>query len=360
MAKASLFSELNNPKVYTTLSKKYADSFGFTQKETDDLLDRAGLPQKAHALKEMYNGYQIGDYTLYNPFSIVSFIDEVLNDPKGDMQNALKPYWINTGGTHLITHLIENNLSELRDHLNALLQDQSITTPINEDIVFNIHLTHNVVGFWSILLLAGYVKVAGKTFIKPGRYRYELLFPNDEIKFTMEDMLLSIAAGGQQKQNEYEEGMQTLVRGELDRFFIFLKNFFQTVPSFRDTKGRHREQFFHGLLLGMTIAVTDTHTTTSSRTTVLGEYDIALAPKDPQGKGWIVELKVTKHLAQLKAEAEKGRAQAMEKKYAVDMHARGIKEIGYLGIAFCGSEVAMASDEATWLSTEIGFQAAST
>ena len=352
VAKASLFSELNNPKVYTTLSKKYANKFGFTTAETDDLLDRAGLPQKAHELKEMYNGYQIGDYTLYNPFSIVSFIDEVLNDPKGDVQDALKPYWINTGGTYLITHLIENNLSDLRKSLNALLQNEPITTRINEDVVFNINLTHNVVGFWSILLLAGYVKVVSKTFIKPGRYRYDLLFPNDEIKFTMEDILLSVAAGGQHKQNEYEEGMQALVQGDLASFFGFLKNFFQTVPSFRDTKGRYKEQFFHGLLLGMTIAVTDTHTTRSSRTTVLGEYDIALAPKAPHGKGWIIELKVTKKLAQLKSEAEQGRAQAMEKKYAADMQAGGIKEIGYIGIAFCGNEVAMASDEATFLSTE--------
>ena len=79
---------------------------------------------------------------------------------------------------------------------------------------------------------------------------------------------------------------------------------------------------------------------------------IALASKAPHGKGWIIELKVTKKLDTLKAEAEKGRAQAMGKKYAVDMQASGIKEIGYIGIAFCGNEVAMASDEATFLSTE--------
>ncbi|MEM7361728.1 MAG: AAA family ATPase [Bacteroidota bacterium] len=352
VAQAALFSDLNNLKIYTTLSHKYANSFGFTGDETNDLLDRAGLPQKAHELKEMYNGYQIGDYTLYNPFSMVSFISEVLDDPKGNMQEALKPYWINTGGTHLITHLIENNLSDLREDLNALLQDQPITTPINEDVIFNINLKHNVVDFWSVLLLAGYLKVVEKIFIKPGRYRYKLLFPNDEIKFTMEDQLLSVAAGGQHKQKEYEEGVQAMVRGDLATFFIFLKNFLQTVPSFRDTKGAYREQFFHGLVLGMTIAVTDTHTTTSSRTTVLGEYDIALEPKDRHGKGWIIELKVTKKLEELKAEAEKGRAQAMKKKYATDMKARGVKEIGYVGIAFCSNELAMAFDQDTYLSTE--------
>ena len=87
VAKSSLFSELNNVKVYTTLSKRYAEYFGFTEEETDDLLDRASLPQKAHELKEMYNGYQIGKHTLYNPFSIISFIDEVLFDPEAPWKN---------------------------------------------------------------------------------------------------------------------------------------------------------------------------------------------------------------------------------------------------------------------------------
>ncbi|MEM7361932.1 MAG: PD-(D/E)XK nuclease domain-containing protein, partial [Bacteroidota bacterium] len=196
------------------------------------------------------------------------------------------------------------------------------------------------------------LKVVDKIFIKPGRYRYKLLFPNDEIKFTMEDQLLSVVAGGQHKQKEYEKGVQALVGGDLESFFIFLKNFLQTVPSFRDTKGAYREQFFNRLVLGMTIAVTDTHTTTSSRTTVLGEYDIALEPKERHGKGWIIELKVAKEANKLKAEAEKGRAQAMKKKYATDMQARGVKEIGYVGIAFCGDELAMAFDEGTYLSTE--------
>lgn len=102
----------------------------------------------------------------------------------------------------------------------------------------------------------------------------------------------------------------------------------------------------------MVALVKDTHTPTSSRTTVLGEYDIALEPKDRHGKGWIIELKVAKRLDQLKGEGEKGRAQAIQKKYATDMQARGIQKIGYIGIAFCGNELAMASGKGTFLSAE--------
>ncbi|MEM7174245.1 MAG: PD-(D/E)XK nuclease domain-containing protein [Bacteroidota bacterium] len=144
--------------------------------------------------------------------------------------------------------------------------------------------------------------------------------------------------------------MHTFVQGELAAFFQLLKKFLQTVPSFRDTKGKHKEQFFHGLLLGMTISVSNTYTVTSSRTSPIGEYDIALTPKNHHHKGWIIELKVTKKLDKLKEKAKEGHAQAIKKKYATDMRASGVKEIGYMGIAFCGNEVALVSNKDTFSS----------
>ena len=193
VAKASLFSELNNLKVYTTLSKKYANIFGFTTAETDDLLNRAGLPQKAHQLKEMYNGYQIGGYTLYNPFSIVSFIDEVLDDPKGDMQDALKSYWINTGGTHLIGDMIRNNLVELKEDLTALLDKKTIQTQIDEHVIYDPHLRHNAVGFWSVLLLSGYVKSIGSQTDAFGDSIHTICFPNEEVRKSMRQLVLRVS-----------------------------------------------------------------------------------------------------------------------------------------------------------------------
>jgi len=110
IAKSSLFSELNNVKDYTTLrSPRYAQYFGFTEEETNDYLDRADLPQRAHELKEMYNGYQIEEYTLYNPFSIVSFIDTAVIYGPERLEEALKPYWINSGGHGLIRELASAN-----------------------------------------------------------------------------------------------------------------------------------------------------------------------------------------------------------------------------------------------------------
>ena len=223
IAKASLFSELNNLKVYTMLAKKYAECFGFTEKETNDLLDRAGLPQKAHELKEMYNGYQIGAYTLYNPFSIVSFIDEVLVDPEADIEDALKPYWINTGGTHLIGELIKNNLEGLKADLTSLLDKEPIETLIDENVIFDPQLRDNSVAFWSVLLLSGYVKSIQREKDEFGEENHTISFPNEEIRLSMRKLLLRVSFGSQQGQM-MPVAMKALVKGDVTRFIQFVKN----------------------------------------------------------------------------------------------------------------------------------------
>ena len=345
VAKASLFSELNNVKVYTILDDaRYPQYFGFTEEETDDLLDRAGLSQKAHQLKEMYNGYSLEGYTLYNPFSIVSFISSLLLKGEKRMQEALKPYWVNTGGTHLIADLVRNSFTDLEAKLTSLIQGEPLKTAINEDVIFNPHLRNNPIAFWSLLLLSGYLKVVDREIDEYGDYQYYLLFPNEEIKKTMRIMLLDIVSRGLQNKDTYTAGMRALVRGDLSTFTDFLQDYFENVPSFLDTKGRYKEQFFHGLLLGMTLSLSPTHRSSSNRISGKGAYDIALEPKDISKKGVILELKVTQKVDELQEAAQKAREQALTKKYAQEMKNRGVRDILFLGIAFCGNELAVATE----------------
>ena len=339
VAKSSLFSELNNVKVYTMLSKKYAPYFGFTEEETDDLLNRAGLPQKAHALKEMYNGYEIGQHTLYNPFSIVSFIDEVLNDPEAPIEEALKPYWVNSGGTHLIGDMIQNNLADLEEGLTALLQGKSLKTPINEEVIFHPNLRHNGVAFWSVLLLSGYLKVVDKEIDEFGTYQYHLLFPNEEIKRAIRLMLIDIVAGGLYHHDSYLLGIRALVKEDIDGFTAFLKEYMRRSPSYFDTGGERKELFYHGLVLGMTTALLSTHHITSNRESGAGRYDIALQPKDKKRKGIVIEIKIADEKEDLKQVAQRACEQIATKQYAQEMQAQGIKDFLYVGIAFRDKQV---------------------
>ncbi len=111
IVKSSLFSELNNVKVYSMISSsRYANCFGFTPEETDHYLDQAGLPQKAHELKEMYNGYIVEGYTLYNPLSIIMFADQATSNTK-PIEKSLDYYWFDSGGTTIIRDLIAKNIT---------------------------------------------------------------------------------------------------------------------------------------------------------------------------------------------------------------------------------------------------------
>ena len=342
VTKASFFSALNNVRVHTVLTRGYGQYFGFTEEETDDYLDRAGLPKKAHALKQMYNGYQIGDYTLYNPWSIVSFIAEVLLDPKRDMKKALKPYWINTGGTDIIYNLLKNNFLALEKGLELLIQNKPMKTSIYEEVIFNPKSPMNNVSFWSVMLLAGYLKVVEATENEYGEYVYDVLFPNQEIQRTFRRLLVDILACGRENDAFYTEGIRALAKGEVATFRDFLKKYVRQVVSHHDI-GKSKEIFYHGLLVGIPSILFITHHITSNRESGDGRYDIAIEPKDPKKKGVILELKIAQEGEDLQAAAQRGCDQIMEKDYDAAMRTRGVKDFLYLGLAFRGKEVEVVS-----------------
>ena len=342
IAKSSLFSELNNVEVYTTLSsRKFANRFGFTEEETDDYFDRAGLSQKAHDLKEMYNGYQIEEYTLYNPFSIVSFIDNAITYEPKEIDKALKPYWINSGGHGIIRDLISSNIDELGPGLTKLINNKPFTTQINEDVIMGSHLRGNEVSFWSLLLLAGYLKPISKEKDEFDDYLYQVVFPNKEIKNSMRNLMLetiSLPLGLQ----GYTTAIKSLINGEIETFKTFLEDYLRYTPSYFDTTNRYKEQFYHGMLLGMTACLSNSYIIKSNRESGKGRYDISIEPKDKSRKGIIIELKAAEAEDNLEKLSKTALSQIKEREYIREMEKLKIKEIIPIGIAFRRNEVALS------------------
>ena len=127
VGKESLFSNLNNVKTYSMLTdKRYAEYFGFTEEETSQLLKEAELPTPTAALKAMYNGYEVNNITLYNPWAIINFIAEAKESNNKNIEEAIQPYWVNTGGTGLITDLLAANLLEVEQDVSRLVQGKTI------------------------------------------------------------------------------------------------------------------------------------------------------------------------------------------------------------------------------------------
>ena len=312
--------------------------FGFTEAETDDLLDRAKLPQKAHELKEMYNGYNIGSYTIYNPFSIISFISRSLLLGEARMEDALKPYWVNTGGTHLIGYLVEKNLVELQEGITALLDKKPIQTAIDENIIFNPQLTYNTISFWSILLLSGYVKSLESTEDEYRDTIHTLSFPNEEIRLIMRKLLLDVTFGRKDSQ-KVPLAMKSLAQGDIAPFVSFVKDYLISTISYFDLHKQEKEKSYQLLMLGIVAYFANTHHVRANRESGKGRYDISLAPKNKDRKGIIIELKVAEKGADLKQVAKKAFQQIKNMSYTADMEARGITDYVLLGMAFSGKEV---------------------
>ncbi len=339
IAKASLFSELNNLKVYTMYNDaRYSQYFGFTEEETNEFLDRAGLSQKAHELKEMYNGYEIEGYTLYNPFSIISFVGELLLIGEDRKEEALKPYWINTGGTHLIGELIKNNLKGLKEDLTSLLDNEAIETYINENVIYNPKLRDDSVGFWSVLLLSGYLKSIHKEKDEFGEENHTICFPNEEIRLSIRKLLLSVSFESQHNQMMLGD-MKALAEGDVSQFVQFVKDYLTTSISYFDINDQSEERSYHLLLLGMAAFYANTHHIRSNRESGKGRYDIALEPKINGMKAIIFELKVAGEDQDLKQVAQDAYDQIQTRQYKTDMEARGITDIILLGMAFRGKDV---------------------
>jgi hypothetical protein len=177
IAKESLFSGLNNLKVYSLLNSRYSEYFGFTEVEVDALLQKSGLSGKSEDIKQWYNGYRLGDTVIYNPWSIVNYIDE---------KGLLKPFWINTSDNQLIKDLLKKSDIEFKQDIELLLEGKSVEKLIDEQIIFQ-YLNNNPSSVWSLLLMSGYLKPLSSRDTYQGTF-VELSIPNKEVHSLYREM----------------------------------------------------------------------------------------------------------------------------------------------------------------------------
>ncbi|MEZ0537350.1 AAA family ATPase [Caldicellulosiruptoraceae bacterium PP1] len=181
IAKESIFSGLNNLKVCSILNNQYSSYFGFLENEIIQLLEYYNIEHKADDIKKWYNGYSFGDKVIYNPWSILNFID---NNDLG-----FCPYWVNTAEETIIKNILARSDKELKNDLESLLTGQELKKPINENIVMG-DIEKNTINIWSFLLFSGYLKFENKDIVN-GRIFCSLKIPNEEVKILYQDVILS-------------------------------------------------------------------------------------------------------------------------------------------------------------------------
>ena len=330
VAKESLFSGLNNVKIYSLLSSEYSEYFGFTEAEVIEVLEKAGLSDRYAGIRQWYNGYKIGETTVYNPWSLANSINE---------GGLLQPYWINTSDNALVKDLLARSDELVKMQLESLVQNESISAMIDENLVFG-DLNRSDSALWSLLLFSGYLKVLHAEQ-KDDQVQCELLPPNYEVA----SLYRGIIRGWLSDPLGYEGHLiflLSLTEARVDEFTRRLQKYLLQTASVFDVSGHEPEKFYHGLVLGMIVGLSETHEVHSNRESGYGRYDVLLIPKDPQQWGIILEFKVATE-SDLNVSAQDALAQIQRRDYATSLRQKGLENILQMGLAFKGKEVAVAA-----------------
>ena len=323
IAKESVFSGMNNLKVNTILDQRFSSCFGFTEQEVEEMLTYYGRKDKLSETKEWYDGYQFGSSEIYNPWSVINYVDE---DCRPDA------YWL-TSGNDLIGEILRKAPVEILASLQDLMQGEQTVTIVNTGIVYP-EIFRNPSYIYSFLLMTGYLRIVEIIPQNGGGYLCRTAIPNKEITTVYEQEILShlmpaesVSTAALIRQAFYEHNIAMLT----DQINNFLK---QTI-SFYDSAD---EAFYHGMMIGLTAILNNRFHIRSNRESGKGRFDIQLMPKEKHLPGILMELKATRNPEELEKLAEDALQQIAEKEYVTEMEAQGIQPVYQYGIAFCGKE----------------------
>ena len=309
--KAGIFSDLNNLRVYSILDKQYSDFFGFTEKEVEKMLIDFNIEYNLPEVKSWYDGYKFGDTEVYNPWSILNFVQN----------RELEGYWIGTSGNFLIKEVLKDSNSEINISLEKLFNGEKIEEVITGNSDLSSLLSYHEI--WELLLFSGYLTVDKKI----DEDVYSLRLPNKEIRKFFKNEFIDITFGA----SEFRKTMEALRNNKIEEFEKNLQNILLKSTSYMDGKN---ENFYHGLFLGMSFYLDNKYSVKSNREAGLGRYDVLIEPINKKERAFILEFKVTDSEKNLEKFSKEALEQIINKKYNIELIEKGIKNITYIGIAF--------------------------
>ena len=317
--KAGIFSDLNNLRTYTILSEMYTDSYGLTEEEVVKSLKDYGIEQEISNVKDWYDGYKFGDSEVYNPWSILNFLQ----------YKELRAYWVDTSGNDLIKDVLKKITKNTIEALERLFNGEGLKQNISGTSDLSKLLSEEEL--WELMLFSGYLTVEEKI----DHNNYILRLPNKEIKELFRDTFFEKYFG---RGSKLLYLMEALTENRIDEYEERLQEILLTSVSYNDTK-KGNEAFYHGLIMGMGLYLEGEYITKSNIESGLGRYDFVIEPKNKAKRAYIMEFKATDNIEKLEEVSKEALEQIENKKYDVSLKQNGVKDITYMGIAFCGKQI---------------------
>ena len=317
--KAGIFSDLNNLRTYTILSDKYTDSYGLTEEEVIKSLKDYQMEYEISNVKDWYDGYRFGDSEVYNPWSILNFLDF----------KELRAYWVDTSGNDLINNVLKITTKNVIIALEKLFNGEGLKQNISGTSDLSKILGNDEI--WELMLFSGYLTIKERI----DQDNYILRLPNKEVKTLFRKTFIEtyIARGG-----KLSFLMESLIENRIEDYEDNLQEVLLTSVSYNDTR-RGNEAFYHGLIMGMGLYLEGEYITKSNIESGLGRYDFVIEPKNKSKRAYIMEFKSTDSVNKLEEVSKEALKQIEDKKYDVTLKQNGVKDITYMGIAFCGKQI---------------------
>ena len=313
VAQESLFSGLNNFEVYTLLDQEYGQYFGFTELEVVKLIDQTGHNVSLSAIKEWYNGYQVGKYTLYNPWSIIKCLKNHGN---------LEPYWLYTASNELISTLLGKADYTVKHKFEELLQGKVIDQTLMVNLVFA-DLGNREEALWSLLLSAGYLKVLSSELVG-NKLIAKLAIPNQEVSWGYTDIVEDWFSKAMSLES-YQKIIKGLTEGDIGQFKEYIAKYIMDSGSYFDFNSNTTEQTFHVFILGLVVGLRNDYIVQSNAESGVGRCDVVLIPKDHRKQAILLEFKTSKTVKLLLDKAKEGLAQIKDKHYIEILNSREIR-----------------------------------
>ena len=322
--KEGIFSGLNNLKVDTILNKKYSEYFGLLESEVIEMLDYFGMKYKIEEVKEWYNGYLFGESEVYNPWSIVNYIDN----------GEIKAYWANVSGNTLLENMLDHAGESVYDDLKRFTDGESIEKYISDGTTIK-SLLSNDDEIWQLLLYSGYLTKAKNQDKESDSNIYNLKIPNKEIRKYFGNMFLNRFFGTEVKTNIL---IKALENGDIKKFEKTLGEIMINMLSHFDLD-KEMEKIYQVFMIGLVGFLMGKYEIISNDESGYGRYDLAMIPIKSNEKAYLMEFKISKTKKGMEERAQKALKQIDEKKYDTKLKVRGIKNILKIGVAFYGKEV---------------------
>lgn len=343
ISKESIFTGLNNFKVMSITDSRFDEQFGFTDEEVKKLLSDYDMDSHFDEVKEWYDGYHFGRADVYCPWDVINHADHLRDDGDAKPQT----YWINSSGNSLVRRLINRADSSTKDEIERLIAGEAIEKVIRQDLTYD-EIENSIDNIWSVLFTTGYLTKIGEVKLADSEsYAYKLVIPNKEVR---EVFVLQIQEWFKAVVANDNDTMKLLSKAILDKDETVLARQLNIVMgrmiSVLDTKAPDdmKENFYHGLLLGLLRGSNPDWLIKSNRESGDGFSDILIKPENPD-LGIVIEVKYAKEFKGLDAACDAAMAQIKQKRYDETLRDEGRCDILAYGIAFCRKRCRVAGEK---------------